>query len=299
MLMGRTRIFYSEMIFYGTLLPLLLLALPEVRPDVILARRAKRIRNEAGKEVYAEAEKRHTSLDAVLKETLVRPSRMLATEPVVLAFGLWSAFCVGTAFVFTQSIVQVYTNLYTWTFFGTGIVQSAIVVGELVGLLASIYQDELYVRSASRNKESPGRPIPEARLYFSIPGSFIGLTGGLFWYAWTSSSSLPWILPTIGLALVGLGMFTVVSAVTGYILDSYTQYAASAVAGVAFLENSFAAFLPLATQSMYTRLGFHWASSVLGFLALALSFIPVALQAYGRTIRGRSTFMAKAVHDES
>jgi hypothetical protein len=103
---------------------------------------------------------------------------MLITEPVVLSFGLWSAFCVGTAFMFTQSIVQVYTGLYSWDYFSTGVVQSAVVVGELLGLLASIYQDELYFASIPKNTETPGRPIPEARLYLSIPGSFIGLTGG-------------------------------------------------------------------------------------------------------------------------
>jgi hypothetical protein len=93
-------------------------------------------------------------------------------------------------------------------------------------------------------------------------------------------------------------MFTVVSAVTGYILDSYAKFAGSAVAGVAFLENTFAAFLPLATQSMYRKLGFSWASSLLGFLALVLSFIPLVLQAKGRTIRRKSRFMAQAGYED-
>lgn len=222
---------------------------------------------------------------------------MLVTEPVVLSFGLWSAFCIGTAFMFTQSIAQVYTELYSWTYFETGMVQSAIIIGEVLGVFASIYQDKLYFCSSSKNREMPGHPIPEARLYLSIPGSFIGLTAGMFWYAWTSYTRLPWILPTIGLLFVGFGMFTIVSAVTGYILDSYAKYAASAVAGIAFLENTFAAFLPLATQSMYRGLGFNWASSVLGFLGLVLSFIPLVLQVKGRGIRARSRFMEVAGYE--
>jgi MFS family permease len=198
--------------------------------------------------------------------------------------------------MFTQSIAQIYSSLYSWSFFGTGLVQSAIIVGELMGLLASIYQDKLYFNSASKNTEKPGHPIPEARLYLSIPGSFLGLTVGLFFYAWTSYSTLHWILPTIGLAFVGFGMFCVVTAVTGYIIEAYSKYAASAIAGVAFLENCFAAFLPLATQSMYKNLGFQWSSSLLGFLALVLSFIPLVLQSYGRVIRERSPFMREAGH---
>ncbi|KAF1993723.1 MFS general substrate transporter [Amniculicola lignicola CBS 123094] len=291
-------IFLSQIIFYSALIPVLFFLLVEVRPDVILAQRAQHLRTTTGKNVYSQAEKTHTSLREILKETLVRPTKMLVTEPVVLSFGLWSAFCVGTAFMFTQSITQVYTSLYSWSYFGTGMVQSAVVIGEFIGLLASLYQDDLYFRSAPKNTENPGRPIPEARLYMSIPGSFIGLSAGLFWYAWTSYSTLHWIIPSIGLAFVGFGMFTVVSAVTGYILDSYSKYAASAIAGCAFLENSFAAFLPLATQSMYRGMGFNWASSMLGFAALGLSFIPLVLQSYGGVIRERSVFMRSAGHAE-
>ncbi|KAL6706068.1 hypothetical protein ACN47E_006170 [Coniothyrium glycines] len=291
-------IFLAQIIFYAALIPVILVFLPEVRPDVILTHRACHMRKTTGKEIYARAEKNRKSLEDILSETLVRPTRMLCTEGVVLSFGMWSAFCIGIAFMFTQSIVQVYSALYGWTFFGTGIVQCAIVIGELLGLLASLAQDRVYLCSAKRNREVPGQPIPEARLYLSIPASFIGLAGGLFFFAWTSYSSIPWIIPSIALGFVGFGMFCSTSAVTSYVVDAYAKYAASAVAGIAFLENFMAAFLPLATQNMYRTLGFNWASSLLGFIALVLSFIPLILLRYGRLIRGRSPFMGEAAYIE-
>lgn len=223
---------------------------------------------------------------------------MLCTEGVVLAFGLWSAFCIGIAFTFTQSIVQVYSQLYGWTFYGTGLVQSAIAIGELIGLGASLLQDRVYFRSAKRNSENPGQPVPEARLYLSIPASFIGLAGGLFFFAWTSYPYIPWIVPSIALGFVGFGMFCSTAAVTTYVVDAYAKYAASAVAGIAFLENFMAAFLPLATQSMYMTLGLRWASSLLGFVALVLSCIPLVLLRYGRTVRGKSPFMRNAAYEK-
>jgi hypothetical protein len=236
------------------------------------------------------------SFSNILKDTLVRPTRMLCTEGVVFSFGMWSAFCVGTAFMFTQSIVQVFSELYGWTFFGTGLIQSAVVIGEIIGLVSSLVQDRVYFRSAKRNSENPGQPIPEARLYLSIPASFIGLSGGLFFFAWTSYSSIPWIVPGISFAFIGYGIFISTGAITLYVVDAYAKFAASAIAGIAFLENIQAAFLPLAVQSMYRTLGVNWASSLLGFFALVLSFIPLVLLRYGRQIRGRSPFMSEAGH---
>lgn len=291
-------IFIGQIIFYSALFPILFLALPEVRPDVILHQRAARIRRETGQDVHTAQEKTNTSVSDILTETLIRPTRLLFTEGVLISLGMWSAFVIGVAFMFTQSIMQVYSSLYGWTFFGTGMVQSAIVVGELVGVFAQLAQDRVYFASATRNTETPGHPLPEVRLYLSIPASFLGLTGGLFLFAWTSDSSMPWIVPSIGLGAVGFGFFCVTTALTTYIVDAYAKYAASAVAGVAFLENFMAAFLPLATQSMYRTLGFNWASSLLAFVALVLSCIPVVLIRYGRKLRERSPFMEVAGHNK-
>lgn len=89
----------------------------------------------------------------------------------------------------------------------------------------------------------------------------------------------------------------VMQAIMMYITDAYAKYAGSASAAVCFGENVFAAFLPLAAMSMYTNLGFQWASSLLGFLALALSFAPVVIVLKGADIRRRSPFMSEAVYE--
>ncbi|KAH8728235.1 multidrug transporter [Phaeosphaeriaceae sp. PMI808] len=263
-------IFITQIIFYSALLPVLYLLLPEVRPVVILAGRSHHMDTDktlAGT-VSNENEMDRKSFREILRETLIRPSHMLFTESVVLFFGLWSAFCIGVAFMFTQSIVQVYSEIYGWSWFGTGLVQSAIVIGELIGLGASLFQD---------------------RLYF--------LSGPLL-FAWTSYSEVHWVVPTVALVFIGFGMFCSTAAVTTYVVDAYAKYAASAVAGIAFLENIMAAFLPLATQSLYRTLGFQWASSLLGFTALALSFIPLVLLRYGKAIRAKSPFMSQARYEE-
>lgn len=111
-----SRIFYSQIAFYSALFPIIFFGLPEVRPDVILTRRARHLRTTKDLDVYAAAEKQHLSLGELFRETIVRPTRMLCTEAVVFSFGMWSAFCIGTAYMFTQSIVQVYSSLYAWDY---------------------------------------------------------------------------------------------------------------------------------------------------------------------------------------
>jgi len=172
-------------------------------------------------------------------------------------------------------------------------VQGAVVIGEIIGWPPTLYSSYLYQKSASRNKEMPGTPIPEARLYLSVFGSFVGIAGGMFVYAWTAYPNIPWIAPTIGLGMVGFGIQVVVTGVADYVTDIYAAsgYAGSAVSAVAAGENVVAAFLPLAAQSMYTNLGFQWASTLLALLAVLLSFAPVIFIVFGRRLRARSPFM--------
>jgi len=116
----------------------------------------------------------------------------------------------------------------------------------------------------------------------------------MFVYGWTSYPFIHWAAPCVGLVLVGFGIQTVVCAACDYLEDAYadSDYAATAVGALAFLENIFGSFLPLAAQSMYANLGFHWASSLLGILALMISCGPIAFLWTGGWFRRRSPFMA-------
>lgn len=228
----------------------------------------------------------------LLKETVSRAAILLTTEPTVTSFTTWSAFSFGLVFVLTQSVPVVFTGAYGWPMYTGGVVQAAIVIGEFVGFLAFLFQNRIYIKSAANNPEKPGVPVPESILHLSIPSTIFGLAGGLFLYGWGSLSSY-WIVPAIGLGLVGFGIMSIVIAAVVYITDSYSGYAASAIAAVAFGENTFAAFLPLAAKPMYIRLGSQWASSLLAFIALALTLAPTILLWKGDVIRSKSKAIKK------
>lgn len=180
-----SRIFFIQIIYNAGLIPVFWLILRETRGDVILKKRAKKIRKETGRPVYAEADLDTTSVWKLLQVSFERPTRMLLTEPVVTFFTLWVSFAWGILFLFFSSVAQTFSHNYGWGTFPTGLVQLAISVGAVIGTVFNPIQDMIYFRSARRNREVPGRPIPEARLYTSIPGSLL-FAAGLFWYGWGS-----------------------------------------------------------------------------------------------------------------
>jgi hypothetical protein len=290
------RMFYIQLMIYGASAPLIYLTFRETRGPVILSKRARNTRQLPEKAAIGA---RHSA--ALVKEfiygNIIRPFRLLFTEPVVFVFTLLSALSYGVVFVSTQSVTQVYATNYGWKDYQSGLLQASIIIGEFAGFLTCLVQNKIYSRAAAAHLRNPNTHLPEARLYLSIPGCFLGLTGGIFWYGWTSYSFLPWILPAIGLGLIGFGTMVIMQAIMMYITDAYAKYAGSASAAICFGENVFAAFLPLAAMSMYTHLGFQWASSLLGFVALALSFAPVVLVRKGLEIRRKSPLMSEAKYE--
>ncbi|ODN92741.1 multidrug transporter [Cryptococcus wingfieldii CBS 7118] len=289
-------IYWMQLIFDGALLPVFWFILRETRGDVILAKRAAKIRKETGREVYAKSELKRKPLLEELKISFERPTKMLVTEFVVAAFTLWVSFAWGLLFLFQNSITQTFQTNYGFNTFQTSLIQLALSVGAVVGTIINPFQDRMYLGSAARNKETKEKPIPEARLYFSMPGSLL-FTGALFWYGWTSYPSIHWIVPTLAIGFIGLGIYSIYMGTVTYLTDAYEKYASSALSAASLGRNAFGAFLPLASQALFTNLGFHWAGSLLGFLALALSGVPFLLFYKGEYLRHHSPFIKDAMFD--
>ncbi|KAK8122943.1 MFS multidrug transporter [Apiospora sp. TS-2023a] len=273
---------HIELIVTGALFPLFCVGLPETRGAAILRAKAKKIRRKGKKTVWTAEEVDPTPVRQLLIRSLTRPLYMFFTEGVVFVAAMWAAFSLGTIYLFTHSVNQVYGELYGWTPVQAGYVQSAIVVGEVLGTALSLSTNHWYAASAARNTEVPGTPIPEARLYAAILGAY---------------TTVHWLVITLGLTLVGLGTTAVVISIANYLVDAYSKYAASALAAVGLAENLSIAFLPLASSALYTGLGFQWASTLLGLVSLVLVATPFVVIRWGREIRARSPFMKEAVID--
>lgn len=78
--------------------------------------------------------------------------------------------------------------------------------------------------------------------------------------------------------------------VSTYLVDAFTVYAASAMAANTVFRSLAGALLPLAGQKMYDTLGLGWGNSLLGFIALALTPLPIVFYVFGERIRTSKRF---------
>lgn len=70
-----------------------------------------------------------------------------------------------------------------------------------------------------------------------------------------------------------------------YLVDTFTIYAASALAANAVMRSVAGALLPLAGLPMYDALGMGWGNSLLGFIALLMVPAPWLFMKYGEMLR--------------
>lgn len=82
-------------------------------------------------------------------------------------------------------------------------------------------------------------------------------------------------------------------------VDSYQNYAASALAAKTFMRSFWGAGFVLFTTQMYHRLGDQWASSLIAFIALACCAIPFVFFFYGAKIRAHSKYAYVADEENS
>lgn len=70
-----------------------------------------------------------------------------------------------------------------------------------------------------------------------------------------------------------------------YLVDAFTEHAASALAANALWRSIVGALIPLAGLPMYDALGLGWGNSLLAFIATALIPVPFLLVRYGERLR--------------
>ncbi len=117
--------------------------------------------------------------------------------------------------------------------------------------------------------------------------------GALDRYAFRLSSSRATLISPLAVCvsgtLFGIAMIMIYVSANSYIIDSYSSYAASAMAAKTFLRSECGAMVPLFVDQMFDNLGFQYAGLLLALASCAIAPIPFIFYFHGEKIRMRSS----------
>ncbi|KAJ9133807.1 Mfs multidrug [Pleurostoma richardsiae] len=267
------------------------IGLRETFAPVLLGRKAERLRRETGNiALHTKWEGPDRNLAKLVGTALSRPFILMATEPILQLLILYVSYLFGLVYLALTTFAELWTSRYHESISIAGLNYLALAVGYIIGTqTCARSMDIIYKRlKESRGK---GRGRPEYRLPLLLPGSLL-VPVGLLWYGWSAEKHLHWIMPDIGIAIMGVGIKFGMQTSNAYALDVYPTYAASASAGSLCVRSLAGFSFPLFAPYMYSSLGYGWANSVLALVALCIGLpAPFLLWLYGPVLRKQSRYV--------
>ena len=281
-------VFWSSSAFAVLIQLFGLIWLRESYAPVLLKQRRDRLAKETGNaNLYIEEKE---GLNAKLLGSLVRPLRMISTQPIVACIALYIGYLFGTTYLLLATFPAVWTELYGQSKGIGGLNYISMAVGSFIGIAINFVAIDRIYRGLKRRNGGVG--VPEFRLPTMMVGSTI-ITVGLFWYGWSVQARLHWIMPDIGVAIFSMGVISCLQGMQTYIVDTYTRFAASAMAACAILRSLGGFAFPLFAPYMYQRLGYGWGTSVLAFASVGIGLPAlIAFWTFGAKLRATSKYAA-------
>ncbi|EFY88018.1 hypothetical protein J3459_013692 [Metarhizium acridum] len=278
--------------------------MPETSTPTILLRRARRLRRLTGKEVLrsqSEIEQTNIKVGQIVVQSLWRPLQINLLDPSVLFTSLYIGLMYGIFYSFFEVFPFVYaaglpgraspTDGYGMNAGQIGLVFLSITVGVTIAIIVyTVYLRKVFEPSI----RTQGLGEPERRLVPGLPASFL-VPVGLFLFGWTGNSSpeIPWIVPTIGITIVVIGIFIEFQVVFIYLMLSYPQYSASLLAANDFVRSSLGCAAIHFSRPLFINLGVGKGVSLLAGLSCGGVIGIFVLWYFGMALRKRSRFAAK------
>ncbi|KAK8864681.1 hypothetical protein IAR55_001933 [Kwoniella newhampshirensis] len=287
---GYRWVYWITFIYASVMTVATILIVPETYAPTILRKKARQLQAaseaEGRNEVFiAKYDRIKKTKVEIIKIGLTRPFQLLFTELIVGCLAIYGALIYGILYLFFTAFPIVFQEVRGWTvgegglaFLGMGV---GLILGNIINPLGNIW----YRRASTNGRTAP----PEARLPMCCIGAVLAPIG-LFWFAWTSAPPVHWIVPIVGCIPFGLAFLLIFTSITNYTIDSYSLYAASALAAQAVLRCMFGAVFPLFASQLYGTLGLHWAGTLIAFLSLVCVPMPFLFYKYGAFLRRKSRY---------
>lgn len=284
--------YYVLLIWSGVMLLCMIFLIPETYMPVVLRNKARKLRKETGEPRWkAPLEIHERSVTMTVLRSLYRPFLLLFLDPMCFNLCLFSSILLGILYLFFGAFNLVFTEVYDFDLHQVGLSFVGLLIGMILGISSDPLWQRNYLRLLRNNEIKTGEPKsePEFRLAPAVVGAPFCVVG-LFLFAWTIYPRVHWIVPEIAIGLFGFGLILVFSGIFTFLVEAFPLYAASALSANSFARSSFAGAFPLFGVQMYRKLNFHWATTLLAFLCLAMAPFPYIFFIYGKRLRARSRF---------
>lgn len=260
------------------------LFLRETYAPVILNWKRERLQQDNPEAKYKFEGQDDRPVFAKLKQSMKRPI-VIFIQPIVLTMSAYQALIFGTTYSIFTNLQSIFSEIpYCFDSERVGLLYLCPGIGFLVSVWFIIPRiDTVYNRLTEKNN---GKAMPEYRLPLANIGSVL-LPVSLFWFAWTVEYRLHWAVCMAATFFYGLGQVVIFNTVQNYYIDSFSKYAASAIAGGSVFRSLAGGVVPVVAPAMFEKLGYGWGISVFGFLAVAIGPAPLIFYYYGPRIRER------------
>ncbi|KAJ5594165.1 MFS general substrate transporter [Penicillium hispanicum] len=265
------------------------LFVPETYAPVLLQWKAHHLREITGDPRFlAEAELNQTRLFVRLLHSSLRPFQLFFGELMVALFTMYLVVVYIVLFGFLTGYEFIFGKTHGFSQGSVGLTFIGMNVGFLIAfcLIPHIYS-AYKRRLESGIAEGHPRLPAEERLWFAMYAA-PWFPISLFWMGWTSFSSVSYWSPLVASVAFGFSVQGIFISSYAYLIDSYEQYAASALVSATFMRYLAAGAMVVVSIPMYTNLGVHWSLTLLGCLALVMTPVPYVFYKFGHVFRKRS-----------
>ncbi|KAJ6263100.1 Efflux pump vrtL [Drechslerella dactyloides] len=266
--------------------------LQETYAPKLLQAKARRLRKETGNmqlhTPYEADEKRRFS--KVLRTALVRPLKLLGTQPIIQFMAAYNVFLYGLLYIVLSTFPPLWEIRYGQSVGIGSLNYISLGLGFFLGTqICAPINDKIYVTLKRRNN---GVGLPEFRVPLMPIGVFL-VPLGLLAYGWSAQAKTHWIVPNIGAMVLAGGTIMGFQCIQTYIIDTYTRYAASAIASITVLRSIAGFGFPLFAPAMYKQLDYGWGNTTLALAGIVIGWPgPFILWKWGAKLRAKSQFAA-------
>ncbi|OCT53810.1 putative transporter [Cladophialophora carrionii] len=210
---------------------------------------------------------------------------VIFVQPIVLTMSLYQALIFGTTYSIYTNMQKIYSDEpYSFSSEKIGL----LYLGPGLGFLTSVRFlvpriDTVFNRLTEKNG---GKALPEFRLPLANVGSIL-IPASLFWFAWTVQYRVHWLASIAATYFYGIGQVVVFNSVQNYYIDSFSTYAASAIAGGSVFRSIVGGVVPLFAPMLFDKLGYGWGISCFGFVAVLIAPSPLLFYYFGERVRER------------